>query len=390
MPSFGLDPFGGPSLGPATLGEAASRLEGVGAYPRFPEDVAERIHAMKLGAIGAIASVGASTLDRACAQAFVDLATQLLDAWERIHRLSNDSARQLADRWARLVAKETFRDVDVDSLIAALARVVTYDAAIAATDWFTVSNLTDTYGLEPWAQFQYVVSIGAAFDDTVKRRAVELLLRQMPTYRLGQMQAMTADRVVVDDATAPGLWNSAASRMDRSPIARNTSTDGDGLEARKAPSRVRSYGPLSRIDSRDINAIQDAVSAGAGSAWTGGTKPAAGYLERWFSIELTAAADLFIDQSVDWRQRMIRCSLIIDAADIRPVGATELNANLLTVTERLDVAGFWTTGGVAQAIVGASGVEVYSSGAPGKLRIRNTSGGTLRVIGMIGASEPLA
>lgn len=390
MPVFGLDPFGGADLGPEVLGEAASRLEGEGAFPRYPEDVATEPHAQELGAIGAMASAMASTLDRAAAQAFVDLATEMLDAWEQTHRLPNDSARTLTDRWYRLVAKETFRDVDLDSYIAALNRLVPYDATIAASDSFGVANLNDTYGLEPWAQFQYVVSIGAAFDDTIKRRAVELLLRQVPTYRLGQMQAPTADRVVVDDATTPGLWNSATSRMDRSPISRATSTDGDGFVARNAPSRVRSYGPLSRLDSRDVNAIQDAVSAGAGSAWTGGTKPAAGYTERWFSIVLAAAADLFVDQSIDWRQRMIRCSLIIDTTDIRPVGASELSANLLTVLQRIDVAGFWTTGGTAQGIVTSSGVEVYSSGAPGKLRIRNTSGATLYVIGMVGASEPLA
>jgi hypothetical protein len=390
MTAFGLTPFGGPALGPVDLGRAASRLEGVGAYPRFPEDVTDRVHAQELGAIGAVAAVAASTLDRACAQAFVDLATELLDAHERNHRLPNDSARQLASRWERLVAAETFRDVDLASYVAAINRIVPYLAATAATDAVNWNNVIDTYGLEPWTSFQYVVSVGAHFDDAVKRRAVELLLRRMPTYRLGQMGANGTDRVIVEDASAKfAAWNSATSRLDRAPLTPATSTDGDGYESRNAPSRVRSYGPQSRIDARDLNAIQDAVSAGSCSSWTS-TMPEAGYHERYFTLSVGAGADVQIDNALDFRYRMLRLSLIIDAADIRPAGAAEANANLLTVTQRFDAMGFWSAGGLAEDIdTVTSGVRIYAELVTGYLRCKNGAGATRYVVGMIGVSEPL-
>lgn len=388
MISFGLSPFGGPDVTPDDLAEAASRLEGDGFFPRFPQEVDTEPHAQELGAIGTIASQHAATLDRACAQAFVDMATEMLDELEHAHQLPNDNARSLEQRWDRLTAKESFRAVDRASYVRAIQGIVAaYTDAKSVLDSVEFSYIAGLQGLEPWAALQYVVSMGADYDDPVKRRALEVLLRALPTQQLGQMGAQGVPRVLVRDATDYAVWN-GAQKIGQSAILKVVT---DATTARNAPSRLRSYGPHSRLDAIDLNGLSDTMSSGPCSSWSALLKPAPGHIERFFSRSVAAAGDSIIDASADWRSRCIHIVVAVDATDIRPTGAAELSANLLTITERFDAMGYWTAGGVAQQVATAtSGIAVYADAGNGNLRVRNTAGATRYVIGMIFGSGVLS
>lgn len=249
-------------------------------------------------------STGREDIDRAFLNAFPDLADELVSDWENALNLPNDTARNLAQRQARIAAHERTQrgaargdlqnTLDVTNVLASF-----------------VANRRDEVlmaGSEDAAIFQTTLQLANEdFYDPILREAIETLYAQaLPAKHIGALDRLGRDTstVVETDAT----WNSTSRYVGRDAVGRQVSLTRSEFQP---PARVRSYGPGSRIDARDLNRIQETIAGCALTKQLGLTDysaVAAGLDTYWFGADCPDGVPTQLDTSIDWRDRIIFCS----------------------------------------------------------------------------------
>lgn len=270
-------------------------------------------------------SLGRSEIDRAFRNAYPDMANELVMEWERAYNLPNDTARSLAQRQARLAAHEREqRGAARDELQSTL------DATGVLGSF--VANRRDEIliqGSEDNAIFQTTLQLANEdYYDPILREAIETIYgNTIPGKQTGALDALGRGHSTCVEVDAE--WNSSDHYVGRDAIARQVTT----LRTEFQPAaRVRSFGPGSRIDARDLNRIQETT---AGCPLTGGlnltdySSVNAGLDQYWFGAECPNGVPTQIDSSIDWRDRMVFCVCQFSyanagsAVDFVPSGASD-------------------------------------------------------------------
>lgn len=375
---IGANPLGASST-PERLRQTLSRMFGVGAYP--PAEDETSAHQGELGAYATVASVGAQSIERAIAQAFVTSATELLEDWEREVYLPNDAARTVEERQKRLAAHERANAgagySNVLTALRTVAAVVT-DIRHCTRQGVLDEKLTDDLA------FQVAALIGSAdFDSPAVRRAVARLLgRLLPARNYGQSGIPEAEAALIVNDGAQ--WASASYQVDRDSL-RNTG--GPVTAGVHAPSRVRNYGRLSKLRSADLNAIQDAIllAAANASAPLQNTDPGADTIA--LAIQSLNGTTYELDTSVDWRDRLLLVEGRLSTSDIRPGAATDTALNTATHVQSLVYTG---AGGASyDATLMDANLKLRCNAADGRLQLVNSTGSTQYLVLVITGTQDL-
>lgn len=342
--------------------------------------------------------IGRGAIDRAANQALLDRVTELIEEWEAIYSLPNDAARTVAERQQRLVlAERSVAGASADRMADAIATV----APLAVVRANKVTEI-DAAACDPDRIWQFGVELDdSEWDDPSTRRTLARVLRRIIPARLHPVPRFRVTGGVsgpLDDSqrlyTAEGATWGGSETLDRSVLLRQTTP----TEVGSPTNRLVEYGPLSRLEAADLNAIQDQTlmspCAGAGVAdafATAGDDQASVY----FAVSIGTTSEVTIDDSIDWRDRLIWTRIQADSTnDIRPGQAGDVNVPGLSFEE------LWSSldgdngasGGDFIELGGAGifGLFIYADDTDGSLKMRNSSGSDVRtVVGFCLASPDL-
>ncbi len=341
----------------------------------------ESVFQRQLRAWAVLLALGRSEIDRAFENAYPDLADAMVEQWERAFNLPNDSARTLAQRQARIAAHErTMRGAARDDLQDSLdATGTTVHFVANRRDEVEVAGSVDAAIFQTTLQFA-----NEDFYNPIVRNAIETLYgNALPAKNVGALDKLGPGHSSCVETDAK--WGSSTHFVGRDALARQISTPRTERSPVKA--RIRTYGPGSRLDAEDLNAIQEtllgAPLVGQPNLTTYATQTP-GIVTRWFAITPTGGGTPdVLDNSIDWRDRMILINVQQSATrNLRPGQADD---NKYGVPDTAGYAAFYSGPGSAggatyQAIFNGS---TYHVTAAGVLRIIN--GG--HVVGVIWGSE---
>lgn len=274
-----------------------ARLYGTTYGAQSEESVFQR----QLRSWAVLLATGRSEIDRAFRQAFPDMSDALIAEWERAFRLPNDSARTLAQRQARVAAHErTNRGATREAVQDTLDATGHY-AMFSANRRLEVEQTAS----EDAAIFQCLVQLaGEDFFHPIVRESIEILFRNsMPAKNIGALDNLEASASSVVEVGA--RWNSTHHYLDRDAIARPVALTREVYGQR---ARVKSFGPGSRIDARDLNRIQETIYGSALDGeddLTSYSGAAVGLLTFWWGADLADGVPVLLDDSMDWRDRLM-------------------------------------------------------------------------------------
>lgn len=307
---------------------------------------------------------------------------ELLAEWEAAFGLTDDASREISDRQARLVAAESARGGASPSRIATAIEGIS-DTANPQTP--TAEEVSDD-DLAGQMIFQLLTAISEAeYADTATRRALaSILARIIPARCFGQDGASDIAKTF---STKSAEWAGAEAFIGRTHIRR---TGDPGVDASAPSQRIREYGPGSVLRAADINAIQDAILR---RPCAGGTMPFAsmrhGQRSFAFAIACNTGASTILSSSLDFRKRLIFASLRWSAQNIRPGQAFDNTFGVATAVSRLLYMGTGDTNPTSTPYRTelAANLAMYANAVDGVLYIRNDTGTTRYLVGMLTASE---
>lgn len=374
---FGMTPLGGDYREESY--SLAKRLQGTGTYTADEDGARLR----ELLAWAELHADGRQALDRVAANIMPDKSLELLAAWENYLRVPNTAPRTIEQRQARA---QLFYDLvtraDVTTLTAFVA-VLASSATIHTPTRATVSG----QGSSPETALHFAVRISdAQFIDPLYRRALDILARVIPGRSLGSMSrpARFDDQQIF--TTIEAKYASSSQRLDRTILLNSTErTFANG----RNPARHRDYGPISLLKAEDLNNMQEAFIF-EGAIETSGSPATEDFIARWFSISLADATQGELDDSIDWRDRIVSVFARVSSNDIRPGQANDDVFNTASYSEYTHM---YTQSGATgippqtyDAQLGSTNVWVRADDTTGELAIYNDSGGTIRVVGVAIAS----
>jgi hypothetical protein len=334
------------SLGLGFIGDASAvdqnlstliGMQGVGAY----SDEADSYRVRELAALALVLAHSQMTLEAAGAGVFPQGSIELLTAHERRHLVPNDAARTEEQRQVRLAAlARALRGasaVDIEAAVALLG----ITANIAS---ITRGNVV-TDGATPDAVFQLAFDVSDKLGAVDRRAAVDILRRCLPVMQYGHMgHASPQEMIVVSDRAK---WD-GTEVMGDCALAVGTSVQN------RYPSRLKNYGPLSRLTARDLNAIQAQMLVSACNKTANSIQCKAGGKLIAFARHVSAGATVALETG-DHRYRLARVVMHLAAStsDMRPGQTLDTLLNGSTLQEKL-----WYTGD------GSSGYDaVFSDGS---------------------------
>lgn len=369
---FGLTPFGGDLREQSHA--VARRFEGDGIFKRDLESA----HDLELLVEAEIHALGRQALDRAALDVLPDRAgEEVMQEWEDALDVPNSAARTLEQRRVRAsMFKGLPFSPDITTLTA-LGKAILDSSGILGAG-FGVTSVDRSWVVAddatPESIFHLVFTMpDVLFSMPVVRTAFDILERILPTRALGQVSREGRLIEQVGSSFA-STWDGAVAKMGRAFLA----TSGATPHVRP-PARYRDYGPLSRLCADDLNTVQDATLFGrdnqATGMWANTVDP--DLAARFFDFSAAAAATVTLDDSIDWRDRMLQVVLRMSTTDIRPgnvAGSDEL-FNAATLYGEHLYTGTGGTGNYEQQL-GASGVYILANAGTGALQLRNTTGST--------------
>jgi len=260
-------------------------------------------------------ATGHADVDRAFANAFPDLADEMVTDWETAFNLPNDSARTLAERQARLGAHVRTQKGAARSDLQA-----TLDATGALASF--VANRRDEVlmaGSEDAAIFQTTLQLANEdFYDPILREAIETLYTNaIPAKHVGALDKLGRGQNVCVETEAE--WNSTSHHVGRDTIARQVAVARTEFMSGNQVARVRGFGPGSRLDAKDLNRIQETA---LGCPLTDELQlvdfstVSAGLTQYWFGAECLDGVATLLDQSIDWRDRMLLALFTFSRDDV--------------------------------------------------------------------------
>lgn len=371
-----------PDLSVASLKATLKRLQGRGAYTA--DDDTARVRELEAIATAASESLGLvrSALDGIFPGR--DTTDLLLEEWERYLRIVEVAGATNAERRSYV---RGIRSLRKGATAASLHDAAIAAGAVGSPEVFRVTRDQVTgEGAEPESIFRSPLS----FDDPadlaapkVRERVVEMLLRILPSRAIGRLGIRDVEKLIIDGAAA--AWESAAATLNRTAIGGSYT----GLSpVRLSPARVVDYGPQVRIDAEDLNAIQDAIM------WRGQigglSNAEAGGAHVMIAASLANGASTLIDTSIDWRDRYIWFHGQIDSTDLRPGAANDDSRGNNGTYSALGF-GFYASGSASVTPrIGTlhTNVDIEVNGT-GQLLIRNNTGSTRYIVGMIMATGRL-
>lgn len=362
--------------------ELLRRLYGDTYGSRDEDSVFQR----QLRAWGVLLALGRSEIDRAFRQAFPTLSDALIDGWERVYRFPNDSARTLAQRQARLAAHERTQQGATRSGLQNALDATETTAAFSATRRDEVLLA----GSEPAAIYQTTLQLANEdFWDPIVRSAIETIFgNALNAKNVGALSRLGHGHSTCVEVGA--RWGSSEHFVGRDALVRQVAVE---REERGAYARVRSYGPGSRIDAADLNAMQEtAVATGLdGERGLHHFEPlqVPGLITRWFGAQLTDTA-LVLDRRIDWRDRMVWvCATESQSVDLRPGESGDNTYGTLTSTP-VWLYAYTGPGDYRGHSADTSGAywSIYAS-TDGELMLQASTGETFNVVGAIWATEKL-
>lgn len=380
LPSpLGLNPFGQGST-VERVHALLRRMYGVGGYPTDHESNWSR----ELEAYATMLAVGGASIERAGQQAFVSMATDCLDEWEREVFLPNDAARTIEQRQTRLVALEHANAgadlVHVEQSIEMVAGAPIDALSVLRTVIVDEKTSDDSIFL-----VALQLALSEFGDPWIRRAAAQLAFRMQPARYGNPSVSYQIEDAVIGQAGA--VWASAAYLLDRDALR----AARGGAPAVTAPThpnaRLVDFGNLSKLRARDLNAIQSRVLAcgtNEGDPDTtsfGGAAPGTDVIS--FAVDVANGATDEIDDSVDWRDRFVMVAVVASSTDIRPGQAGDTSFNdpaTAPPTRRLWYTG---TGGAAYALTLTVNLTLRVTSGTGELTILNTTGGAIRVAGTV-------
>lgn len=322
---------------------------------------------------------GHDEIDRAFRQAFPDLSDALIEEWEHAYNLPNDSARTLAERQARVAAHErTQRGAARDDMQATLDTTGTTVAFITNRRDEVVAA-----GSEDEAIFQSTLQLANEdFFDPIVRDAVETLFgNALPAKNVGALDRPGPGQSTCVEVGAQ--WASSTHYVGRDAIARQVLTP----RTERAPhDRVRNFGPGTRIDAADLNAIQETL---LGAPLVGHpnvlsyvlTSP--GIVTRW--VATSTAGVHTIDSSIDWRDRIVvMCVQHSGVRNLRPGQADDDKYGVPDTSEYICV--YTGPGGYLGWDALGTTISIQST-VGGVLQMNNVS--TRHIVGVVWGTEKL-
>lgn len=393
------------------------KLQGVGGYAE--DDDSQRV--LELSVAANIAADGSTTILNAANQAWPATADQLLFAIEIVHSLRNSAARSVAQRRTRLEA--VLRgDARFSKIKDALAH-----AGLDASNIAVIQNLrqhiSESVGLllptreelpdESIFQIAILISDSDYDDGRLYRTALDILDQILPGRSRSHMGETTGDGVL---ATSHGIRWGSSDRLDRSvlfktPMPLSIGTFGDNESAllpgrrtdigyaRKLrlrhPSRLKPFGPLSKLRSHDLNALQDNLLFGIANQSSAALPFGPGVGGEWRIVSMqTAFGNKIVDSVVNWSDRFVTFVGRISALDIRLSGAnkTALN-NGAPVIQTFGYTGLGQTNGVGPnydiPIDGSAHFYSDAVSASHQLSIHDSTPGTRYIVGILIATPRL-
>lgn len=369
-----------------------NRLAGTTYGPQTADSVWQRtLHAWCV-----LLRLGRESIDRAFRQTFQELSDELIAEWEQAYKLPNDIARTVAERQRRVA------DTELTSRGAARVDLEAALSIASATAQFS-GNLADGVAMAAAPEesvFQAALHLtNEEFYNPAIRAAVErVFMRAIPARNHGQLDdtALNAASSVVigarlsdDDsyfdrdalirqesvAFVPE-WQSATSSLPRSP----------GTQ----PARMKSFGPGTKLKSRDINRIQEGMLA----SWLNGDGLDAevkqyvdtplGLVTRWFSYSAANNTEVVIDDELDWRDRFLVVHVkFSNGTDIRPGSGADTSQGISsTSTQALYTGPGGTAGGstyTSLTVATSPANAIYARNTDGALCVRPSGiGGSTR------------
>lgn len=383
---LGLSAFTGADE--TTFLELFKRLQGTGGYSE--QDDSARIGELKAWAY--VAAVASGAIDRAAAQIWPEYATELLDEWERTMRLRNSAARNDTERKLRIEAvhRASPRKADIEAALAHMGISTATFLTNVRTDIYHGSGSYPVSVYPNEAIFQSAVVLSDAdYDDAAKREGtLDVLEKVLPARAVGHM-----DDPKVDACVASSLGcNLQTGVLDRSVLWHDGGSMPLGHDNVRAPSRVKNFGPLSKLRAADLNRIQEAMlfdvasdTETMGSAVIGG---------EWLAVSANLAlGNKTIDSSVDWRDRMIFFTGRVSTTDLRIGGGDSIINNTATRVSAMFYSGPGKATGSGtewSGILNASPALHMWVNTTGDLRVYDGNGATLQyLVGMLFATPDL-
>ena len=310
MPTFpielGLGAFSGADH--STFWKLFRRLQGEGGY----SDQEESYRVRELLVWGYGAAIGASAVERAAAQTFIELATELLDQIEQAMELPNTAARNDTLRKIRMeaVMRGGPRRPQIEAALTHLGVTATYltnlreyvDTIIMARNNYSEESIHQVAVILPDAEYD---------DHQLRTAVVDVLEKSLPMRSMHHMHDKARDAVVA--ARHGCRWDTDP--LDRCVLAQKTVPDS--YDHVNHPSRLLDFGPLSKLRAEHLNALQDNLLFGPASNTDTMTTALAGG-ERIAVAMQTASGERDVDSSVDWRDRLVFFIGRISGNDIRP------------------------------------------------------------------------
>lgn len=329
---------------------------------------------------------------RVASEAFVSIASELLEEWEREYGLPNDAARTPAERQSRLVAAERAIGGAIRSRVESVLREIS-----ATAEWRTTTQLDLFYDdLTTWPSMirQHAVELGETeWAKPAVRRAIARVMQRM-TGATGHFQHGFTDPAEAVVARTDAEWGSADHVIGRDAIRRGaTSLD---IARYEQVATLRRFGPLAKIRAADLNEIQDATvyrRVTDGVELDALTGVQADRIALSFAAECAVGpSTTVIDEGEDWRYRLATVWIAVASDDIRPGGASDAFVGTTAQARQIWYAGGGSTDAGAAANANAieliADVYLYADQATGALKIRNESAGTRYAVGMIHATGP--
>jgi len=326
---------------------------------------------------------------RARANAFPSKTVELLDEWERLYQLADDAVREVQERQARLVAAESARGGAMAERIATALAAISTSATVQS--WGVDYQQVD-YTSAPELTYQIQTTLSEAeFSDPAIRKAVATVLaRMVPARCFGQDGSPAIESSI---GTAVATWASATSILGRAFLRAVFVPDAGAVAGLTPPQRVRSYGPGSIVRAADLTAIQDAIlrkpATGGGTTTMTFAGIMSGQESVVFGLLIGAGANLVIEDSLDWRKRLVFVACKTHTADIRPGGSSDASGTIGNRFARLIYTGPGDTAVSSTTYYATldTGVQIYADSTTGKLRIRNSNGTTRYLFGLLACTS---
>ena len=297
-----------------------------------PEDE-ESVWQGTLRAWAVLLQLGRESIDRAFRQAYPGLSDDLIEEWETAFQLPNDAARTIAERQKRLA--------DTEKNAKGGSRPALDGALGVASDTAQLTgNRADSVamsGAPEAAVFQAALHFTNEefYNPSVRQAAERICGRAINARNVGQL----------DDASAQA---SSVVRLGARHADPSFYFDRDGLLRQEflprlsplQPSRVKSFGPGSKLRASDINRIQEGMLSslmhGDGLDTDVNLYASAmpGMVTRWFAWSGANLDEVVIDDTMDWRERLVVMhSSHSDTFDIRPGGAADYSQGLAPLSD---------------------------------------------------------